>query len=411
MSETTRILEYPSSTIDRDDPMAGELMELNMGPSHPATHGVLRLKVSVDGEMVRRIEPVVGYLHRGKEKACESLGWRQFFVHTDRLDYLQPLLNNVGYAIALEKLAEVEIPERARTIRVLVMELSRIMSHLIALGVSAMDLGAVTMFFLTFSEREKIYDILDLLTGHRMNHNYIRLGGVDSDLEENVEEAARKFIAEFPAHVDEWEGLLTANRIWHVRNKGIGVMSGDEAMAWGMTGPNLRASGVDFDLRKNEPYGGYEEYDFDIPVGTVGDSFDRYLVRIEEMRQSARICGQALDRLEKTRGGEFLAEDTRYVLPPKPMVHSSMEALIHQFKIITDMTLPAGQAYGAVESSKGELGFYIVSDGTSAPVRCHLRSPSLMNVQIIPFLAENRLISDVVAVVGSLDFVMGECDR
>ena len=411
MSET-RILEYPSlAGIDRDDPLAGDLMELNMGPSHPATHGVLRLKIVVDGEMVRRIEPVVGYLHRGKEKACESLGWRQFFVHTDRLDYLQPLINNVGYAIALEKLAKIEIPERGQVIRVLLMELSRIMSHLIALGVSAMDLGAVTMFFLTFSEREKIYDILDLFSGHRMNNTYIRMGGVYADIEDDVIAASREFLAQFPARVDEWEGLLTGNRIWHRRNKGIGVISGEDAQLWGLTGPNLRGSGVPFDLRKDEPYSGYESYDFEVAVGSVGDAFDRYLVRVEEMRQAARICNQALDRLEQTKGAEFLAEDRHYVLPPKHLVHSSMEELIHQFKIVTDMSLPAGEAYGAVESSKGELGFYIVSDGTSEPLRCHLRSPSFMSVQAIPFMGENRLISDVVAVVSSVDFVMGECDR
>jgi len=411
MSET-RILELPViPELDRDDPMAGELMQLNMGPSHPATHGVLRLKLTVDGETARRIEPVVGYLHRGKEKACESLGWRQFFVHTDRLDYLQPMINNVGFAIALEKLAGIEVPERGQVIRVLMMELSRIMSHLIALGVSAMDLGAVTMFFLTFSERERIYDILDLYTGHRMNNTYIRMGGVYADVEEHVIAATREFLAEFPKRVDEWEGLLTGNRIWHERNKGIGVMTGEEAQLWGMTGPNLRGSGVPFDLRKDEPYSGYETYDFEVPVGSVGDAFDRYLVRVEEMRQAARICTQALDRLERTKGAEFLAEDRRYVLPPKPLVHSSMEELIHQFKIVTDLALPAGEAYGAVESSKGELGFYLVSDGTSRPVRCHIRSPSFMSVQVIPFLGEGCLISDVVAVVSSVDFVMGECDR
>lgn len=411
MSET-RILELPViPELDRDDPMAGELMTLNMGPSHPATHGVLRLKLTVDGETALRIEPVVGYLHRGKEKACESLGWRQFFVHTDRLDYLQPMINNVGFALALEKLAGIEIPERAQVIRVLMMELSRIMSHLIALGVSAMDLGAVTMFFLTFSEREKIYDILDLYTGHRMNNTYIRMGGVYADVGDEVIAATREFLAGFPKRVDEWEGLLTGNRIWHKRNKGIGVMTGEEAQLWGMTGPNLRGSGVAFDLRKDEPYSGYETYDFEVPVGSVGDAFDRYLVRVEEMRQSARICSQALDRLERTKGAEFLAEDRHYVLPPKHLVHTSMEELIHQFKIVTDLALPAGEAYGAVESSKGELGFYIVSDGTSGPVRCHIRSPSFMSVQVIPFLGEGCLISDVVAVVSSVDFVMGECDR
>jgi len=419
-SSSPEILEYrpgqmgpkgvDSAHEDFDDPLHGETMELNLGPSHPATHGVLRLKVQASGEILNKIEPVVGYLHRGKEKACESLGWRKFFVHTDRLDYLQPLLNNVGYALALEKLAQVEVPQRAQVIRILLMESSRIMSHLIALGVSAMDLGAVSMFFFTFDEREKIYDLHDAYSGHRMNNTYIRLGGVYADMDDELLDGFERFFETFCDRVDEWEGLLTGNRIWYERNRGIGVLSREEAMAWSLTGPNLRGSGVDYDIRKNEPYCGYESYDFEVPIGEKGDAFDRYLVRVEEMRQSARICRQAIERLRK-EPGEFIAEDRRYVLPPKGKVNTSMEELIHQFKIVTDMALPKGEAYAGVESSKGELGFYIVSDGTADPLRCHLRSPSLMNVQIIPFLAEGYLLSDVVAVVGSLDFVMGEVDR
>ena len=396
---------------DHDDPLHGSLVELNMGPSHPATHGVLRLKVLADGEIMRSIEPVIGYLHRGKEKSCESLGWRKFFVHTDRLDYLQPLLNTVGYAMALEKLAQLEVPERAQIIRVLLMETSRIMSHLIALGVSAMDLGAVSMFFFTFDQREKIYDILDAYTGHRMNNTYVRLGGVYADIDEELELGIQRFFDEFMGQVDEWEDLLTGNRIWFERNRGIGQLSGEEALAWCLTGPNLRGSGVPLDLRKDQPYCGYEDYDFEVAVGEKGDAFDRYLVRIEEMRQSARIGVQALARLRETRGAEFLADDRRYVLPRQRDVHSSMEELIHQFKIVTDMRLPEGEAYMGVESSKGELGFYLASDGTASPLRCHIRAPSLMNIQVIPYLAEGKLLSDVVAVLGSLDFVMGEVDR
>ena len=406
-----QLFEYSALPADHDDPLSGELMEMNMGPSHPATHGVLRLKVEVDGEIARDIDPVIGYLHRGKEKACESLGWRKFFVHTDRLDYLQPLTNNVGYALALERLAGLEVPERAQTIRVLLMEVNRIMSHLIAVGVSAIDLGAVSIFFFTFKERERLYDVLDAYSGHRMNNTYVRMGGVYADLDEEVEGALREFFSEFVDKVDQWEELLTGNRIWHGRNRGVGKISREDALRFNLTGPNLRGSGVEFDLRKNEPYSGYETYDFDIPVGTVGDAFDRYLVRVEEMRQSARICVQALDRLAKTRGADFLTKDRRYVLPPRESVGTSMEELIHQFKIVTDLALPEGEAYAAVESSKGELGFYIVSDGTSEPQRCHVRAPSLMNVQAIPLLAEDGLISDLVTVIGSLDFVMGEVDR
>jgi NADH-quinone oxidoreductase subunit D len=396
---------------DHDDPLHGSLVELNIGPSHPATHGVLRLRVLADGEILHTIEPVIGYLHRGKEKTCESLGWRKFFVHTDRLDYLQPLLNNVGYALALEKLAGLAVPERGQVVRVLLMETSRIMSHLIAIGVSAMDLGAVSMFFFTFDQREKLYDLIDAYTGHRMNNTYIRMGGVYADVDEELERRFELFFEGFLAEIDQWEDLLTGNRIWFERNRGIGTLTKEQALAWSLTGPNLRGSGVAHDLRKDEPYSGYEDYDFEVPIGERGDAFDRYLVRIEEMRQSARICKQALARLTQTRGGEFLAEDRRYVLPRQSEVHSSMEELIHQFKIVTDMRLPEGEAYVGVESSKGELGFYLASDGSAHPLRCHIRAPSLMSIQVIPLLAEGKLISDVVAVLGSLDFVMGEVDR
>jgi len=411
---STQVFEYTrgdTSELDGDDPLHGELMQLSMGPQHPATHGVLRLALELDGETMRTIEPDLGYLHRGKEKTCESLGWRKFFVHTDRLDYVQPLLNNVGYALALERLAGLEVPERGQAIRVLLMELSRIAAHMIYLGTTAIDLGAITIFFFTFTEREKIYDLLDAYTGHRMNNTYVRIGGVYADIGEDEERAIREFVDAFPAKIDEFEKMLTGNRIWYDRNYDVGVLTGSEAIALSLTGPNLRGSGVEFDLRKNEPYCGYEDYDFEIPIGTRGDCYDRYMVRVEELRQSVRICTQALDRLAQTRGGDFLVQDRRYVLPPKEDVHKSMEELIYQFKIVTDMALPRGTAYHAVESSKGELGFFVASDGTSRPLRCHIRAPGLMNVQAIPPLAEGRLLSDMVAIIGSLDFVMGEVDR
>ena len=252
---------------------------------------------------------------------------------------------------------------------------------------------------------------LDAYTGHRMNNTYVRIGGVYADVEESVQDAVTGFLETFPAKVDEFEKMLTGNRIWYDRNRDVGVLTRDDALAWSLSGPNLRGSGVELDLRRAEPYCGYEAYDFDVPVGTIGDCYDRYLVRVEEMRQSARICRQAIDKLGKTRGGEFLAEDRRFVLPPKSEVRQSMEELIHQFKIVTDMALPAGEAYGSIESSKGELGFLVASDGTSHPLRCHIRAPSLMNVQAIPHLARGRLLSDLVAIIGSLDFVMGEVDR
>lgn len=410
MSEV-QTFEYTPGASDHDDPLHGEPLLVNMGPQHPATHGVLRLEIELDGETMRKVTPHVGYLHRGKEKTCETLGWRRFFVHTDRLDYVQPLMNNVAYALALEKLAGLEVPERGQIIRVLLMELSRIMAHLIYLGTTGIDLGAVTMFFLTFKEREAAYDLLDAYTGHRMNNTYVRMGGVYADVDEELEAAMRRFLEQFPAKIDEWEALLARNRIWYDRNKDVGIITREQALAWSLTGPNLRASGVEYDLRKCEPYSGYENYEFDVPVGEHGDCYDRFLVRMEEMRQSTRICLQALDRLRETRGGEFLAEDRRYVLPPKERVHQSMEELIYQFKIVTDLALPKGEAYAAVESSKGELGFYLVSDGTSDPVRCHIRAPGLMNVQALTFTAKNRLLSDMVAIIGSVDFVMGEVDR
>jgi len=411
----TQIFEYTSGTppedLDADDPLHGELMKLHVGPQHPATHGVLRLAITLDGETIRDCDPDVGYLHRGKEKTCESLGWRRFIVHTDRLDYVQPLMNNVAYALALEQLAGLEVPQRGQVIRVLIMELSRIMAHLIYLGTSAIDLGAVTMFFFTFTEREKIYDLLDSYTGHRMNNTYIRMGGVYADIDDEVGREMRAWLEAFPAKIDEFERMLTGNRIFYDRNRGVGTLTREECLAWSLTGPILRACGVEWDLRKQAPYSGYETYDFEIPIGTTGDSFDRYLVRVEEMRQSVVICLQTLDRLERTKGGEFLAEDRRYVLPPRAKVHSSMEELIFQFKVVTDMRLPAGEAYFAIESSKGELGFFLASDGTSDPLRCHIRGPGLMNVQVIPLLAKGRLLSDLVAIIGSLDFVMGEVDR
>lgn len=417
MTETT-LFEYAPGTpeqlaaeLDPDDPLHGELLELNMGPQHPATHGVLRLKVVLDGETIREVEPVVGYLHRGKEKSCETLGWRRFFVHTDRLDYVQPLMNNCAYALALEKLAAMEVPQRAQEIRVLLMEISRIMAHLIYLGTTAIDLGAVTIFFFTFNEREKIYTLLDHYTGHRMNNTYVRIGGVYADVDAEVAREIRAWVDAFPAKIDEFERMLTGNRIWYDRNRNVGVLSAEDALAWSLSGPVLRGAGVDWDLRRKQPYSGYEDYEFDVPVGSIGDCYDRYLVRIEEMRQSVRICQQALDRLERSKGSEFLAEDRRYVLPPKGRVHASMEELIFQFKIVTDMRLPAGEVYHAVESSKGELGFFVASDGTSDPLRCHIRAPSLMNVQAIPIISRGRLLSDMMAIIGSLDFVMGEVDR
>ena len=416
MTPETRTFEYAREAspeafgLHDDDPLRGELMTLNMGPQHPATHGVLRLIVTLDGETMRAVDPEVGYLHRGKEKSCESLGWHKFFPHTDRLDYVQPLMNNCGYALALERLGGIEVPERAQVVRVLLMELSRIMAHLIFVGTLGIDLGAVTIFFYAFRERERLYEILDAYTGHRMNNTYVRIGGVYADIEEEVAARVKEFLDDFPGRLDEIDGLLTRNRIWVDRNRDVGVLSREQALAWNLTGPVLRGSGVEWDLRVQQPYSGYESYEFDVPTGSVGDCYDRYLVRMEEMRQSVHICRQALERL-KTVGGDVLIEDRRFVLPPKGDVRQSMEELIFQFKVVTDLRLPRGRAYHGIESSKGELGFFVVSDGSSRPLRCHIRAPGLMNIQALPLLAEGRLLSDMVAIIGSMDFVMGEVDR
>ncbi len=403
MGNETRVLEFVP-----DDALKGDLVQLNFGPQHPSTHGVLRLIVTLDGETVVDCEPVVGYLHRGKEKSAEYLGYHRFFPHTDRLDYLQPLLNNIAYALAVEKLMGIELPPRGKAVRVILGELSRIAAHLIYVGTSGIDLGAVTIFFHTFKERERIYDIFDWIHGHRMNMSGIRFGGVQNDLDEKALSMIRAFCSDFSEKIDEYETLLTDNPIWYERNKGIAKITAAEAIELGLTGPNLRARGVDFDIRKAEPYLGYEQYDFEIPIGEEGDAYDCYLVRVEEMRQSLRIVEQAVEKLPS---GDIYVEDRRYVMPPKTRTLSSMEELIHQFKVVTEMKIPPGECYHAIESSSGELGFYVVSRGGTAPHRLWIRSPSFVNIHAIPKLAKGRLLSDLVAVIGSLHFVMGESDR
>ncbi len=364
--------------------------------------------LTLDGEVVVDAEPVVGYLHRGKEKMAESLSYFQYIPHTDRLDYLGPQINNVAYCQTVEKLAGLEVPARAQAIRVILMEMMRLTSHLIYIGTTALDIGAASIFFYTFREREDLLDLVDQITGQRMNNAYIRIGGVGNDIPGETLKRVREFAERMDARVDEYEKLLTDNKIWWDRNRDVGILSKEDALSLGLTGPILRASGVEFDLRRAEPYSGYENYDFEIPVGSVGDCYDRYLVRIEEMRQSARIMLQAIDKLPS---GELYAEDRRFVLPPKEKTFSMMEELIHQFKVVTEMKVPRGEIYSAVEASKGELGFYLVGDDGPHAHRLHIRSPSFMNIQAIPSLAKGVYISDLVAIIGSLDFVMGECDR
>jgi NADH-quinone oxidoreductase subunit D len=391
--------------------LGGEKMVLNMGPSHPATHGVLRLVLELDGEIITKAVPDVGYLHRGDEKIAENMTYTQFIPYTDRLDYLAPLANNVAYVLAVEKLLGVEklLPPRCQYIRVICCELARISAHLLGLGAFAMDVGAMTVFLHTFTEREKIYNLIEALTGARFTTTYTRIGGVSRDLPAGWVDACRKFLNEVVVNFDESEKLLTRNRIFVDRTRDVGVIPRDVAIDYGLTGPNLRGSGVDYDLRKAHPYLVYDQLEFDIPTGSVGDCYDRYLVRMEEMRQSVRLVRQCLDKLPD---GPVSIPDGKVVLPKKEKVLSSMEELIHQFILVTQgVNAPAGEVYFGHENPKGELGFYINSKGGGTPHRLKIRAPSFVNLSILPYLLPGNMMSDVVAVLGSLDFVMGECDR
>lgn len=400
-----------SGVIQDQEEMMGEKLVLNMGPSHPSTHGVLRIILELDGEIITKATPDVGYLHRGDEKIAENMTYNQFVPYTDRLDYLAPLANNVAYALAVEKLMGIDqhLPERCQYIRVICCELARISAHLLGLGAFAMDVGALTVFLHTFTEREKIYNLCEALTGARFTTSFTRIGGIARDLPDGWIEQCRKFLDEVEVNFDETETLLTRNRIFVDRTQGVGVLPKDVAIDYGITGPNLRGSGVDHDLRKSNPYLVYPELDFEIPIGTKGDSYDRYLVRMEEMRQSARIIRQCLDKLP---GGPVSIDDGKTVLPSKDKVLSSMEELIHQFMLVTQgVNVPAGEVYFGAENPKGELGFYIHSTGGGTPNRMKIRAPSFVNLSVLPYLLKGEMMSDTVAILGSIDFVMGESDR
>ncbi|WP_395737490.1 NADH dehydrogenase (quinone) subunit D [Prosthecobacter sp.] len=389
--------------------IVGEKLVLNMGPSHPATHGVLRLILELDGEIITKADPDVGFLHRGDEKIAENMHYNQFVPYTDRLDYLAPLANNVAYALAVEKLMGWEVPERGRAIRVICCELARISAHMLGVGVFAMDVGAMTVFLYTFTEREKIYNLCEQLTGARFTTSYTRVGGQIRDLPNGFVGAVKTFLSELEPVIDEIDKLLSRNRIFIDRTQDIGVISKADAIAYGLTGPNLRGSGVEHDLRKAQPYLDYEKYEFDVPVGTKGDCYDRYLVRMEEMRQSVRILKQVLANLPE---GPINVADAKGLLPKKEKVLMKMEELIHHFIIATQgIDAPAGEVYFAAENPKGELGFYINSTGGGVPHRLKIRAPSFLNLSIISKLIPGHMLSDIPAVLGSLDFVMGECDR
>jgi len=396
------------STLERhpDNP---DIVTVNMGPSHPATHGVLRLVLKLDGERVVKCVPHLGYLHRGMEKIAENRTYLQFIPYTDRMDYLSPLAANVGFALAIEELLGVRVPARCEVVRVICCELARIGSHLLWLGTHALDLGAATVFFHTFKDREWHYDLVEDLTGARLTTSFSRVGGLMHDVTPEWMARLGEFADEMPNRIDAYESLLTGNTIWLKRTQGVGVLTSEQAIEYGMTGPGLRATGVEHDLRKVRPYSGYENYDFEIPVGSVGDIYDRYLVRIEEMRQSVKILQQAIANLPE---GPVNIDDPKIFLPPKDRVLQSMEELIHQFMVVTEgFECPAGEIYHATEVPKGELGFYVISTGGSSPYRLRIRSPSFNNIATLPALVEGGLIADVIANIASLDPVMGEVDR
>jgi NADH-quinone oxidoreductase subunit D len=388
-------------------------MTLNMGPQHPSTHGVLRVALELDGETVLKAKPIIGYLHTGMEKQAEYKTYTQSIPQTDRMDYLAPMSNNLAFCLAVERLLDIEPPERVKAIRVLLSELTRISSHCVWLGTHALDIGAMTVFFYCFREREKVLSLYDHVCGTRMTASYFRVGGLSMDIPAGFLDRCQKFVDEMPAHTDEYERLLTRNPIWMARLQGVAPLSAKDALALGATGPTLRGSGVSWDLRRDEPYSGYESYDFDVPVGKNGDAYDRYQVRVSEIREAAKIADQAIRKIrELGEHGDYRLRDYKYVLPPKDEVKTSMEALIHHFKIVAHGFFPpVGEAYRAIEAPKGELGFYFISDGSPRPWRMKVRSPSFVNLQTLSTMIEGRLVADVITAIGSLDIVLGEIDR
>ena len=392
-----------------DEDFGAEHLLINIGPQHPATHGVLRLVVELEGETVKRVIPHVGYLHTGFEKLGEYRFYNQIIPLTDRTDYLAPMANNVGLALAVEKLMGIEITERCRVLRVIACELSRIISHLVWLGTTGIDLGAFTPFLWSFQERERVYNLQESWTGARLTPSVTRVGGMMADIPDGWEAGLREFLQTFPKTLREIDTMFTRNSIWIGRTQDVGVLTREEAINYSLSGPMLRASGVDYDVRKDRPYLGYEEYDFDVPIGEHGDIYDRYRIRLEEMTQSVRILEQALGKL---RPGPINVDDPRVILPPKSRAMSDMEAMIYHFKqVMEGVKPPAGEAYFGIENPKGELGYYFVSDGTAKPVRWRIRPPAFINLASLPKMCEGALLSDVIAINASVDIVMGEVDR
>jgi NADH-quinone oxidoreductase subunit D len=429
-SELPELPELPPPPPDEEDPFAiaraalglspendavelvqigDQTMELNMGPQHPSTHGVLRLVLDLDGEVVKECRPDIGFLHTGFEKSFESHTYQQCIPLTDRMDYLAPPINNFGFSLAVEKLLGIDVPLRGQYIRVIMCELARIGSHLIWFGTHALDLGATTPFLYAWREREHILDINELVSGVRMMTSFIRVGGLMADVPDEFGGMVEQVITTFPKRIDEYELLITNNPIWVERTRGLGTITAEECLQYGASGPVLRGSGVAYDLRKAQPYSSYDHFDFDIPVGTRGDVYDRYLCRMQEMRESVKIIEQAYRNLPD---GPVNTNDRKVALPPRNEINTSMESLIHHFKLVTEgFRTPVGQIYSAVESPRGELGFYMVSDGGNTPYRCKVRAPSFSNLSALPHMVRGELIADVVAVIGSIDIVLGDVDR
>ena len=411
-AQRTVFAEDASGIVDINELAGRELgstMTLSMGPQHPSTHGVLRLELELDGEVVISTKPDIGYLHTGMEKLMEAKKYQSNICITDRMDYLNPMGNNLGYVLAVEKLLELEIPPRAQCIRVLMCELQRIASHLVWIGTHALDVGAMSVFFYAFDEREKILNMFEDVCGGRMTPSYFRVGGMYQDLPAGFDAKVYQFLKEFPSALDAFDTLLTGNRIFRGRLQGVGVLSAEDAISWGITGPSLRGSGVEHDIRRAEPYSGYENYDFDIPTFPDGDVWARYQVRRQEFRECLKIVRQCI---EKMPSGPIKADNDKVVLPDRDDMKTHMDALIHHFLIAADgFKVPEGEVYLAVEGSKGELGYYIISDGSERPFRCHVRGPSFVNLSALPDMVHGGLIADVVAIIGSIDIVLGEIDR
>ncbi len=392
-----------------DRAITGETMLLNMGPHHPSTHGVLRLLLELDGEEIVTCLPDVGFLHTGIEKNIEAKTYEKAVTLTDRMDYLAPMSNNMVFCMAIEKLVGLDVPERAQVMRVICLELTRLNSHLVWLGTHALDLGAMSVFLYCFREREMILNMFEMISGQRMMTSYIRPGGVWRDFPPEFLPALEAFLDYFPAKVDEYERLLTNNPLWIDRTQGIGVIEPEKALAWGVSGPSLRGSGVNWDIRKAMPYSGYEQYEFDVPLGEHGDVYDRYMVRVREMRESVKIIRQAIKKLPK---GPFRSQNRKYVPPPRSELGQSMEAVIHHFKLWTEgFAVPDAEVYVSIESPRGEIGCYLHGDGGNKPRRAHFKTPSFMHIGAMPMIAQGYLIADLVAIIGSVDIVLGDCDR